>query len=175
VSRALPIALGAALVLGAAPAAYARTQAPAALPQGAAGPQTTGPQTRGPLAEIAEINRKRNAAVERGDLDVVMEDVADNVVLTLAQSGLRIEGKAAARAYLEGYYALYPGRSGFTRHAMGRVYAGGQVVVVNAYLDQMLTDRAGGVTLLSVRWSQTWVHEGGRWLLVDQHISDIPN
>jgi ketosteroid isomerase-like protein len=132
-------------------------------------------QDAGPLAEIAEINRKRNAAVERGDLNVIMEDVAENVVLTLAQSGLRIEGKAAARAYLQNYYALYPGRTGFVRHIMGRVFAEGRVVVVNAYIDQALTDRTGAVTLLSVRQSQIWAKEAGRWLLVDQHISDIPN
>src|SRR6266852_1899940 len=46
-----------------------------------------------PAKAIADINRKRGEAGAKGDVDGVLADVADNVVLTAARAGFRMEGR----------------------------------------------------------------------------------
>src|SRR5713101_4663844 len=60
-----------------------------------------------PAKEIADINRKRGEAGAKGDVDGVLADVADNVVLTAARAGFRMEGKEAVRTFLTNLFQNY--------------------------------------------------------------------
>jgi uncharacterized protein (TIGR02246 family) len=127
-----------------------------------------------PAKEIADINRKRGEAGAKGDVDGVLADVADNVVLTAARAGFRMEGKEAVRAFLTNLFQNYPTRQELGRQVTYRVYQEGNVVVVNGYTDQTYIDKNGRMSTMIQRNSQTWVKTGGRWLLVDQHNSGMP-
>ena len=127
-----------------------------------------------PAKEVADIGRKRGEAGAKGDVDGFLADVADNVVFTAARAGFRMEGKEALRAYLTNLWQNYPTRQGLARQVTYRVYQEGNVVVVNGYNDQTFIDRNGRMSTMIQRNSATWVKTGGRWLLVDQHISGMP-
>src|SRR6266478_6988543 len=127
-----------------------------------------------PAKEIADINRKRGEAGAKGDVDGVLADVADNVVLTAARAGFRMEGKEAVRTFLTNLFQNYPTRQELGRQVTYRVYQEGNVVVVNGYTDQTYIDKNGRMSTMIQRNSQTWVKTGGRWLLVDQHNSGMP-
>ena len=127
-----------------------------------------------PAKEIADINRKRGEAGAKGDVDGVLADVADNVVVTAARAGFRMEGKEALRAFITNLWQNYPTRQELGRQVTYRVYQEGSVVVVNGYNDQTFIDRNGRMSTLMQRYSQTWVKTGGRWLLVDTHVSGMP-
>ena len=127
-----------------------------------------------PAKEVADIGLKRAQAGARGDVDGLLADVADNVVVTSARAGFRMEGKEAYRAFLTNLWQNYPTRQGLTRQVTRRVFQDGNVVVVNGYNDQTFIDKNGKTSVLMIRTSQTWVKTGGRWLLVDQHTSGIP-
>ena len=127
-----------------------------------------------PAKEIADINRKRGEAGAKGDVDGLLADVADNVVLTAARAGFRIEGKQAFRAFLTNLFQNYPTRQELGRQVTYRVFQEGSVVVVNGYTDQTYIDKNGRMSTMIQRNSQTWVKTGGRWLLVDWHVSGMP-
>jgi len=127
-----------------------------------------------PAKEIADINRKRGEAGAKGDVDGLLADVADNVVLTAARAGFRMEGKEAVRAFLANLFQNYPTRQELGRQVTYRVYQEGNVVVVNSYTDQTFIDKNGRMSTMMQRNSQTWVKTAGRWLLVDQHNSGMP-
>jgi len=127
-----------------------------------------------PAKEVADIGLKRTQAGARGDVDGVLADVADNAVFTSSRAGFRIEGKEAYRTFFTNLYQNYPTRQSLARQVTRRVFQDGNVVVVNGYNDQTFIDKNGRMSTLINRTSQTWVKTGGRWLLVDQHISGMP-
>ena len=127
-----------------------------------------------PAKEVADIRLKAAQAGARGDIDGLLADVADNAVFTSARAGFRAEGKEAQRAFLTNLFQNYPTRQALPRHVTYRVFQEGNVVVVNSYNDQTFIGRNGKTSVLMQRISQTWVKTGGRWLLVDQHISGMP-
>ena len=127
-----------------------------------------------PAKEVADIGRKRAEAGAKGDVEGFLADVADNVVLTVARAGFRIEGKEAVRAFITNLWQSYPTRQTLTRQVTRRVFQDGNVVVVNSYADQTFIDKNGRMSTLMQRNSQTWVKTGGRWLLVDVHNSGMP-
>jgi hypothetical protein len=88
-----------------------------------------------PAKEVADIGLKRGQAGARGDVDGVLADVADNVVITSARAGFRMEGKEAYRTFLTNLYQNYtnlyqnyPTRQGLTRQVTRRVFQEGNVV-----------------------------------------------
>lgn len=128
----------------------------------------------GPAEEIAQIGAERGKAFREGNLDRMMADYADNAVLISARDSFRVEGKEAIRGYYAKFFEQFPTRAAFGRQPSTRVYGNDTVVVQNAYLHLRLVDRAGQVTDLFTRISQTWVRQAGQWWLVDQHLSRLP-
>jgi uncharacterized protein (TIGR02246 family) len=127
-----------------------------------------------PAKEVADIRAKQGAAGAKGEVDGVLAPMADNVVVTAARAGFRMEGKEAVRAFLTNLFQNYPTRQELARQVTYRVYQEGNVVVVNNYVDQTFIDKNGRMSRLMQRNSQTWVKTGGRWLLVDLHNSGMP-
>lgn len=128
----------------------------------------------GPAEEIAAIAAKRLQAFQEGNLSVYVEDIADNMVFTSSRAAFRTEGKAAYQAFFAQLFQNYPARRSNGRQTMTRMYANDTVVVTNGYADQTWTDRSGQTTSAMVRLSGTWIKIGGRWQLVDAHVSKIP-
>ena len=127
----------------------------------------------GPAEEVAPLAAARGQAFEEGIVDAYAADVAENGVLTSSLSAFRIEGKAAIRAFYVELFQLYPKRRVFTRQPMIRVY-NDDLVVQNAYFAFDATNQKGDVAILSLRSSTTWAKVGGRWQIVDQHVSRMP-
>ena len=127
----------------------------------------------GPVEEVTQIAAPRGKLFEEGTADAYSAAFADNAVLTSSVSGFRIEGKEAIRSYFAELFQLYPGRRLFTRQATARAY-NDDLVVQNGYFAVYWTDQKGEVTQLSLRGSIVWAKNGGRWQIVDQHVSRFP-
>jgi uncharacterized protein (TIGR02246 family) len=127
----------------------------------------------GPVEEVAQIAGPRNQIFEEGNTEALVAAFADNAVLTSSLTGFRIEGKEAIRAYFASLFQAYPGRRLFTRQPVARAY-NDDLVISNSYNALYLTDPKGQVTQLTLRGSVVWAKIGGRWQIVDQHVSRMP-
>jgi uncharacterized protein (TIGR02246 family) len=127
----------------------------------------------GPAEEVAQLSRARGQAFEEGTPDTYSADFADNAALTSSFSAFRIDGKAAIQSYFAELFQLYPKRRVFVRQPAIRVY-NDDLVVQDAYFALDLTNQKGDVTIFQVRSSVTWGKVGGRWQIVDQHVSRLP-
>jgi uncharacterized protein (TIGR02246 family) len=127
----------------------------------------------GPLEEVTQIAAPRGKIFEEGTAEGYAAAFADNAVLTSSLSAFRVEGKEAIRAYFAELFQLYPGRRLFTRQPTARAY-NDDLVVQNNYTALYLTDEKGQITQLSLRGTVVWSKVGGRWQIVEQHVSRIP-
>lgn len=124
----------------------------------------------GPAEDVTHLASARGQAFEGGMVEEYVADVAENGVLTSSLSALRIEGKAAIQAFYVELFQLYPKRRVFTRQPLIRVY-NDDLVVQNSYFALDVTNQKGDVALLTLRSSTTWAKLGGKWQIVDQHVS----
>lgn len=127
----------------------------------------------GPIEDVAQIAGPRGKVFEEGTAEAYAAAFTDSAVLTSSLSAFRIEGREAIRAYFAELFQQYPGRRVFARQPTARAY-GDDLVVQNGYFVLYLTDTKGQVTQLSLRASVVWSKIGGRWQIVDQHVSRLP-
>jgi uncharacterized protein (TIGR02246 family) len=127
----------------------------------------------GPAEEVAQIAAPRNQAFEDGNADAYAAAFADNAVLQSSVSAFRIEGKEAIRAYFTELFQSYPRRRVVIRQPATRVY-NDDLVISNGYAALSLTDQRGQAMTLPLRYSIIWGKVGGRWQIVDQHVSRLP-
>ncbi len=127
----------------------------------------------GPVEEVAQVAAPRGKLFEEGSAEDYVAVFADNAVLTSSLSGPRVEGKDAIRAYFAQLFQMYPGRRLFGRHSTARAY-NDDVVIQNGYFVTYWTDRKGEVTQLELRGTIVWAKVGGRWQIVEQHVSRFP-
>ena len=127
----------------------------------------------GPAEEIAQIAGPRLKALEDGNLDAYIAAFADNAVFQSSLSPFRIEGKPAIRAYFANLFQMNPKRRVTPRPPVMRVY-NDDLVVQNSYGDFHVTDEQGQVSTRFLRSSVIWARIDGRWQIVDQHTSRVP-
>jgi uncharacterized protein (TIGR02246 family) len=127
----------------------------------------------GPIEEVAQIAAPRGKVFEEGTAEAYSAPFADNAVLTSSLSGFRVDGKEAIKAYFAELFQQYPTRRLFARQPVTRAYDD-SVVIQNSYNVLYLTDQKGQVTQLTLRASVVWTKIGGRWQIVDQHVSRMP-
>lgn len=127
----------------------------------------------GPLEEVAQLAAPRGKLFEEGTAEAYVAPFADSAVLTSSLTGFRIEGKEAIRAYFAALFEMYPTRRLFSRQPIARAY-NDNLVVQNSYNVLYLTDEQGQTTQLTLRGSVVWAKVGGRWQIVDQHVSRMP-
>lgn len=127
----------------------------------------------GPVEEVTQIAGPRLKAFHEGDLDAFTAAYADNAVVNSSFSAFRIEGKEAIRAYYTEFFQTYPRRRFLVRHSALRAY-NDDLVISNSYAAMNLTDQQGKVTPFQLRSSLVWAKLGGRWQVVDQHVSRLP-
>jgi uncharacterized protein (TIGR02246 family) len=121
-------------------------------------------------AAIRNIVEARAKAVRAGDVDVMMADVADDVVLFDVIEPLRREGKAASRARAAEWVALYDGAIGWENRDV-RVAADGDVAFSHA-LSRVTGKLKAGIEV--DMWFRTTLglrRVGGRWLITHDHGS----
>lgn len=127
----------------------------------------------GPAEEVAAVAQPRGQAFLAGNLEAWVAAYADNAVFHSAPSPFRIEGKPAIRAHFADLFRAYPERRVFTYQPITRVY-NDNLVISNGYNVLSYTDLKGQITTFHVRFSVTWAKVGGRWEVVDHHISRLP-
>ena len=128
----------------------------------------------GPAEEVAQIAAPRAQAFEGGNLDAWTEAFANDAVLHAFVSPFRIEGKEAIRAHFAELFRMYPGRRSFVRQPVTRSY-NDDLVVQDSYMVVYFTDKNGQTTMSPIRSSTTWAKVGGRWQIVDSHVSRMPS
>ena len=131
------------------------------------------PALAGPAEEVAQISGARGQAFDEGNLDGWVAAYADNAVLQSFMSPFRIEGKEAIRAHIAELFQMYPKRRGFVRQPVTRVY-NDDLVIQDSYLVLYWTDQKGSIATFATRNSVVWAKTGGRWQIVDQHVSRLP-
>jgi uncharacterized protein (TIGR02246 family) len=144
--------------------------APALLAQGL----PTDASDRAAVTEVLALAKQRGAAGEKGDADAAVAMMAEDVQVTGSNTGFRIDGKAAMRAYVSNLWKNYPGHSLRTNQVKYRVYNHGQVVIINDYADVTFFDKLGKAYTEMQRQAQTWVKTDGKWQLVDVNNSRMP-
>ena len=127
----------------------------------------------GPAEEVAQISGARAQAFDEGNLDGWVAAYADNAVLQSFYSPFRIDGKDAIRAHIAELFQMYPKRRDFVRQPVTRVY-NDDLVIQDSYLVLYWTDQKGQVAAFAIRNSMAWAKTGGRWQIVDQHVSRLP-
>jgi uncharacterized protein (TIGR02246 family) len=127
----------------------------------------------GPAEEVAQISGPRSQAFLEGNLDAWTAAYADNAVFHSAPSPFRIDGKDAIRAHFTWLFRTYPTRSVFGYQPITRVY-NDDLVVQNGYNALYYADKNGQSTTFHVRYSVSWAKLGGRWQIVDHHVSRLP-
>ena len=127
----------------------------------------------GPAEDVAQIAAPRLQAFEDGNLDAWMAAYADSAVLQAFMFPFRVDGKEAIRGHFAHLFKTYPVRGGFVRHPVTRVY-NDDLVIQNSYLLLNWTDQRGQMLEIPIRQSTVWAKLGGRWQIVDQHVSRLP-
>ena len=127
----------------------------------------------GPAEEVLQIAGPRLKALEEGNVDAYMAAFADNAMFHSALSPFRIEGKEAIRGYFAELFQLYPKRRVLPRQSAVRAY-NDDLVIQDSYLVLYWTDQKGQIATFATRNSVAWAKTGGRWQIVDQHVSRLP-
>lgn len=127
----------------------------------------------GPAEDVLQIAGPRGQAFLSGNLEEWMAAFADNAVFHSAPSPFRIEGKAAIRAHFDWLFKTYPHRSAFVHQPTTRVY-NDDLVIWSNYTSLHYADQKGTPTTYMTRQTITWAKVGGRWQIVDHHISRLP-
>lgn len=127
----------------------------------------------GPVEDVAQISGPRLQALLEGNVDAYTAAYADNAVFHSSFSSFRIEGKEAIRAYFTGLWRMYPKRHVAIRQPVTRAY-NDDLVVQDSYAVLNWYNEEGKVETYDTRGTTVWAKTGGRWQIVDQHISRLP-
>ena len=127
----------------------------------------------GPVEEVAQIAAARGSAFQDGNAEAYTADFADNAAFHSSFSAFRIEGKAAIKAYFTELFLNYPRRHLFIRQPTARAY-NDDLVVTDGYATLNLLNERGDPKIFETRYSLVWAKVGGRWQIVDQHVSRLP-
>lgn len=122
--------------------------------------------------EIASNRQQSLQALQAGNIEALSAMYAEDAHYTPATSPFRREGREEIRAFWAGFLQASSARRLTLRQVSVRVY--GTTAVETGYFDFTGMDRAGTVTNISGRYSTTWVKLGGKWMVVDQHVSQLP-
>ncbi len=135
--------------------------------------QSIGSTWAGPAEEVAQIAASRGQAFQDGNADAYAAAFADNAVLQSSFSPFRIEGKEAVKGYFVELFLTYPRRHLFIRQPTMRVY-NDDLVIQNGYAALGMVNERGDPKTFDIRFSLTWSKVGGKWQIVDQHVSRLP-
>ena len=127
----------------------------------------------GPAEEVAQVAAPRLQALLDGNADAYVAAYADDAVLQSSFSPFRIEGKEAIRKYFAQLFQMYPKRNVFIRQPSTRVY-NDDLVVQDSYGALNWANEKGEPRNYDTRSNTVWAKVGGRWQIVDQHISRLP-
>ena len=127
-----------------------------------------------PLKEIAEVAGPRAKAYSAGDVDGWTGAYADNAVFFGSFSPFRVEGKPAIRAAFGEHFSQFTNRRYYLRQAQLRPF-GDSLAVADGYYEIVLTDRSGKTTEHYGRYTAVWAKLNGRWQIIQQQNSDLPN
>ena len=131
------------------------------------------PAWAGPVEDVAQISAPRLQALLDGNVDGYTAAYADNAVFHSSFTPLRIEGKEAIRAFFTGLFRMYPKRHVFIRHPITRAF-NDDLVIQDSYAILNWTNEEGKPETYDTRGSTVWAKIGGRWQIVDQHVSRMP-
>ena len=123
--------------------------------------------------ELRALRDTMQAALNRRDLDTLLDNLTDDVVFT-TMNGDRVQGKEAVRAY----YGKMLGGSGavvksidvhFEADALSHLY--GDTAVSFGHSRDRYELAGGEVWEVSPQWSATLVRQDGRWRIAQFHYS----
>lgn len=127
----------------------------------------------GPIEEVNAIGVERAKAFEQGNLDAFTEAYADDAMLTSSFQAHRVDGKGAIKVFFADMFQNYPKRKFRGRQPVARAY-GDNMVIQNSYAVLQLTNDQGHTDVRPLRSTTVWVRQGGRWQVVEQHNSRLP-
>jgi uncharacterized protein (TIGR02246 family) len=127
----------------------------------------------GPAEDVAQISAPRLQAFEEGNVDAYVAAFADNAVLMSSFTPFRIEGKEAIRTFFTDLVRMYPKRRVLIRHPSTRVF-NDDLLIQSSYAVLNWTNERGDAKTYNTRSNTVWSKVNGRWVIVDQHISRLP-
>ena len=133
---------------------------------------TAGGAAGGAQEELAQNRVELLQALQAGDVERLGALYAEDAHYTPATSPFRRDGREEVKALWVAVFHRYPTRRFVIRQISVRIYD--TTAVETGYFDFGASDRVGTVVNLSGRYSATWVKLGGKWLIVDHHVSQLP-
>ena len=127
----------------------------------------------GAREEVVHAAQQWSEAWHAGNVDAITALYAEDAQMFSALGQFRLDGRPAIQANWSGFFGNFPTRRLVLRHESVQGY-GATAGTWTGYYQVTATDRAGKVTTLVGRYSSAWVKEGGRWMIVQQHISPMP-
>jgi uncharacterized protein (TIGR02246 family) len=127
----------------------------------------------GAKEEVAQAAQEWRQAFLAGNAEALGALYAEDAQAIPALTPFRLDGRAAIQALWAGFFQAFPTRGVVLRQVSIQTY-GDVVGVETGYYQTMAVDRAGKVTNFLGRYSVTRVKQGGRWLIVEGHLSSLP-
>lgn len=122
-------------------------------------------------SEVSALLDRWSAAVANGDADAIAEFYADNALLLPAIGEAPREGKPSIRAY----FAAFADRHPMPTITMRSVMAGcGMATEMGAARFQVTGARKGTRMFVGGRYSTVLTESDGRWLIVQQSLTLMP-
>ena len=124
----------------------------------------------GPKEEVTQAAQEWVQIWTSGTADALAAYYTEDAQFFPSATPFRVDGRAAIHGNWTAFFAAFPQRRLLLRQESINAY-GESAATWTGYYQAVATDRAGKVTSLLGRYSIAWVKQGGRWLIVHQHVS----
>jgi uncharacterized protein (TIGR02246 family) len=150
------------------PSAQGEQRAPAA-PQPELAPATERRPPADPKEQVPAVAEQWAMAFSKGDLDALMTLYDEDALMWgTSSSGIR-KGAKAIRQYYAQLLKAFPGTRVSLQATNPRRY--GDTGVNSGSYAMRRTASDGRVVMTSTRFTMTYVSRGGKWFIVDHHLS----
>jgi uncharacterized protein (TIGR02246 family) len=127
----------------------------------------------GAQEEIAQSFQQRLQAIHEGNAEAVVAFFAEDATMTPSGSPFRFEGRDAIQTYYQGLFQAFPIVRVVVHQVATRIYHD-TTAVTSTYYTVTLVDKKEQARRVHARSSVTRVKLDGRWLIVNQHMSQLP-
>lgn len=125
------------------------------------------------IAEVEQLAQQWVQAFNEGNTELISSMYAEDAQFIGNITPFRLEGKEAINDMLAGIVQAFPTRLLNLRQPSTRIY-NDTTAAMTHYYELTLADNAGQITNYFGRVSVALVKQGGRWLIVNHHASDLP-
>ncbi|MDH3602441.1 MAG: SgcJ/EcaC family oxidoreductase [Candidatus Tectomicrobia bacterium] len=123
--------------------------------------------------EVDQSFQQRLQAIHAGNAEAVAAFFAEDATMTPSGSPFRFEGREAIRTYYEGLFRAFPAVRVMVHQRTTQFY-NNATAVTSTYYTVTLVDKNEQARRVHARSSVTRINLDGKWLIANQHMSQLP-